>query len=114
MSFKTLLTHKCDVYHLQKRSASPGYGLPGEAEFHYNDVPDLTEVPCYFTEKHQAITQDTPGDKIVHRFAVSFLVGTDVRLNDKVVWNGLELKAQIPRKVKNHHVEVDVVRDEAV
>jgi hypothetical protein len=110
MSFRALLTDKCDIYHLQESSTSPDYGLPGETEFLYNNVPDLADVPCKFTEKNQSITQGEPGAEIVHSFAMSFLISTDVRLNDKMVFNKAEFKAQIPHKVKNHHIEVTVIR----
>ncbi|HWR07104.1 DUF3599 family protein [Sporomusa sp.] len=110
MSFRSLLTDKCDVYHLVETTTSPGYGLPGETEYSYPDVPDAVDVPCKFTEKGQSITQGEPGAEIVHSFAVSFLISADVRLNDKTIFNGVEFKTQIPRRVKNHHIEVVVTR----
>lgn len=110
MSFRSLLTDKCDIYHLVETTTSPGYGLPGETEYSYPDVPDAVDVPCKFTEKNQSITQGEPGAEIVHSFGVNFLPGVDVRLNDKLVWNGMEFKAQIPRKIKNHHIEVVAIR----
>ena len=110
MSFRSLMTDKCDIYHLTESITSPGYGLPGETGYSYPDVPDLVDVPCKFTEKNQIITQGEPGAEIVHSFAVNFLISTDIRLNDKLVFNGAEFKAQIPRQVKNHHIEVVVTR----
>jgi hypothetical protein len=110
MSFRSLLTDKCDIYHLQESSTSPGYGLRGETEFLYDDTPDLADVPCKFTEKNQSITQGEPGAEIVHSFDVNLLIGTDIRLNDKVVFDGIEYKAQIPRRIKTHHIEVIVSR----
>ena len=110
MSFRSLLTDKCDIYHLVEKTSSPGYGLPGDTEYSYPDVPDAVDVPCKFTEKGQAITQGEPGAEIVHNFSVSFMPGVDVRLNDKLVWSGNEFKAQIPRKVKNHHIELAAIR----
>lgn len=110
MSFKSLLTDRCSIYHIVETSTSPGYGLPGEAVFDYGELPDLEDVPCKFTEKNQSITQGEPGVEIVHSFAVSFLMSADIRLNDKVIFEGAEYKAQIPRKIKNHHIEVIVTR----
>lgn len=110
MSFKKLLTDRCDIYHLQETTDSPGYGLPGEIRYEYNNDPDLTNVPCYFNEKSQSITQGDPGAEIVHSFKVSFAVNADVRLNDKVIFDGIEYTAQIPKKIKNHHIEVTVTR----
>lgn len=110
MSFRSLLTDKCDIYHLTESTTAPGYGLPGETVFDYPEMPDSVDVPCKFTEKGQSITQGEPGAELVQSFAVSFMISADVRLNDKVVFNGAEFKAQIPRKVNNHHVEVVVTR----
>lgn len=110
MSLANMLTDKCNIYHLTEGISSPGYGLPGETQFTYSDQPDVIDVPCKFTEKSQSITQGEPGAEIVHSFAVSFLINTDIRLNDKVIFEGAEYKAQIPRKVKHHHIEVIVTR----
>lgn len=110
MSFHALLTDRCSIYHIQATTASPGYGLPGEAEFIYSDLPDLVDVPCKFTEKSQNITQGEPGAEIIQSYAVIFPINIDVRLNDKVVFNGIECKAQVPRKIRNHHIEVTVIR----
>jgi hypothetical protein len=110
MSFAKMLTDKCNIYHLNESTSTPGYGIPGDTQFTYNDQPDLIDVPCKFTEKSQSITQGEPGAEIVHSFAVSFLISADVRLNDKMIFNGAEFKAQIPHKVKNHHIEVTVIR----
>ncbi len=114
MSFRSLLTDKCDIYHLRSESVSTGYGLPGEAGFVYADTPDEVDVPCKFTEKSQAITQGEPGNEIVHSYSVSFPYSVDVRLNDKFVFGGAEYKAQIPRKIKTHHIEVVVTRKGAL
>lgn len=110
MSFRSMLTDKCDIYHLQSQSASTGYGLPGEADFVYADTPNAVDVPCKFTEKSQTITQGEPGNEIVHSFSVCFLYNVDVRLNDKFIFGGAEYKAQVPQAMKKHHIEVVAVR----
>jgi len=113
MSYRNLLIHRCDVYHLKKNGSSGSWGIPGtdlEEEFTYGDTPDLTDIPCYFTEKNQTITQGDPNPIVVQSFLVHFLLNVDVRQNDKVVWNGIEFKLQIPKKVRNHHIEVTAVR----
>lgn len=110
MSFRSLLTDKCDIYHLRSESVSTGYGLPGEAGFVYADTPDEVDIPCKFTEKSQTITQGEPGNEIVQSYSVCFLYGIDVRLNDKFVFGGAEYKAQIPQAIKRHHIEVVAMR----
>lgn len=114
MSFRSLLTDKCDIYHLRTESVSTGYGLPGEAGFVYADTPDEVDVPCKFMEKNQTITQGEPGNEIVHSYSVCFLYGVDIRLNDKFIFGSAEYKAQIPRKIKTHHIEVVVTRKGAL
>jgi|GEM_PF-377748 len=119
MSYRNLLIHRCDVYHLTRNESSGSWGIPGddmEEEFTYGETPDLINVPCYFAEKsyftrkNQAITQDEPHQTIVQSFLVHFLPSVDIRVNDKVVWNGIEFKLQIPKKIRNHHIEVTAVR----
>lgn len=111
MSYRKLLTDRCDIYHLVESTSSPGYGLPGEPVYSYPKEPDLVNIPCYFTERqHQSITQGEPGAEITQSFLVHFLIGTDIRLNDKVFFNGVEYKAQVPKPIKKHHIEVTVVR----
>ncbi|GAK11394.1 DUF3599 family protein [Geomicrobium sp. JCM 19039] len=115
MSYEQLLDHKCDVYHLVKSERGPGFGVPiesGQPQFDYPEVPDDAAVPCYFAEKSQSITQGQPGNLIVHRFLIHFLPDTDVRMNDKVVWEGVTYTLQKPRMIKNHHIEVTAVRSE--
>jgi hypothetical protein len=42
---------------------------------------------------------------------VHFLPSVDVRLNDRIQWNGAMYIAQQPRKIRNHHIEVTVHRE---
>jgi len=91
------------------------WGIPGsdlEEEFSYGKVPDLTAVPCYFTEKNQTIVQGEPDIRVIQSFLVHFLPTADVRLNDKVIYKGIEFKLQIPKHIKNHHIEVTAIRSE--
>jgi len=115
MSYRNLLIHRCDIYHLTKKENGGSWGIPSEdleEEFSYNDVPDLLNEPCYFTEKNQTITQGDPNPTIIQSFLVHFLPTADIRVNDKVVWNGVEFKLQMPKKIRNHHIEVTAVRSE--
>ena len=117
MSYKKLLTHRCDVYHLKERNVGGGgnYGVPDddfEKEFYYDDTPDLSNVRCYFTERNQSIVQLDPNNTIFQSFLVHFLPGADIKTNSKVVWDDITYKMQKPRNIKNHHQEVTVVRDD--
>lgn len=112
MSYKNLLTHRCDIYHLKSRDTEGSYGVPGPKEYYYDDEPDLAGVRCYFTEKNQSIIQLAPNNTIFQSLLVHFLAKADIRTNSKVVWDGVTYKMQKPRKIKNHHQEVTVVRDD--
>lgn len=115
MSYAKLLSDRCDIYHLKERNVGGGgnWGIPDEdveEEFYYDDTPDAADVRCYFTERHQSLIQGEPDPTVIQSFLVHFLPNADVRVNDKVIWNGIEFKLQIPRKIKNHHIEVIAVR----
>lgn len=116
MSYRKLLTDRCDVYHLKAEGTTGKYGVPGEDKQYYSDTPDLTDVPCYFTERGQAqaISQGEPNTVVTQSFLVHFLPTEDIRLKDKVVFSGAVFELQTPRKVKNHHWEVMAVRNESL
>ncbi|OES45814.1 DUF3599 family protein [Domibacillus iocasae] len=114
MSYKKLLTHRCDVYRLEaQNSATPTYGV--DASFivknkEHNLVPVSVDVPCLFIEKSQTVVQGDPAQALLQRFLVHFLPNADILMNDKVVWDGEEFILQKPRKIRNHHQEVTAVR----
>lgn len=114
MSYKKLLTHRCDVYRLEaQNSAALTYGV--DASFivkkkEHNLVPVATHIPCYFTEKNQSVVQGEPNQALVQSFLVHFLPNADILMNDKVIWDGEEFILQKPRKIRNHHQEVTAVR----
>ncbi|WP_368653763.1 DUF3599 family protein [Ornithinibacillus sp. 4-3] len=113
MSYDNLLTDTCDIYHLKSRESGDKWGIPSkdtQQEHYYSDTPDIEEEPCYFVEKSQSITQGEPNNEIFQTFLVHFSIDTDILLNDKVIWDGITLTAQKPRKIKDHHIEVNLVR----
>ncbi|MEH7795636.1 DUF3599 family protein [Bacillus safensis] len=118
MSYQSLLTDRCDIYHLQEEQAAGNhYGIPvhdAQPVFSYPDEPDQVDQACYFTEKNQSITQQEPNATIHQSYLVHFPSNADVRLNDKVVWEGITLKLQKPRRIKNHHIEVIAMRSESL
>ncbi|WP_046180385.1 DUF3599 family protein [Domibacillus tundrae] len=113
MSYKKLLTHRCDIFRLEaKENGAPTYGLPAASivkKPDYSEVPIDQEVPCYFTEKNQSVVQGEPAQAVFQSYLVHFLPNEDIRLNDKVVWDGVEFVLQKPRKIRNHHQEVTAV-----
>lgn len=117
MSYESLLTDWCDIYHLKERPVVAGgnFGVPiddVQMEYYYDSEPNLSEVKCYFTEKNQTIVQMDPNASISQSYNIHFLVSTDVRINSKIVWEDSIFKAQKPRKIKNHHQEVVAKRND--
>jgi hypothetical protein len=115
MSYEKLLTDRCDIYHLKSCSPGGNWGIPTEdmqQETYYDDEPDVIDVKAYFTEKNQSITQGEPNAVITQSYLVHFLVSADIQTGSKVIWDGVSYKAQKPRKIKNHHQEVTLIRSD--
>ncbi|GAB2558224.1 DUF3599 family protein [Gracilibacillus alcaliphilus] len=113
MSYESLLTDTCNIYHLKSRASGGEWGIPSDdrqQDHYYADDPDVSDQACYFVEKSQSITQGDPNNEIFQTYHVHFPIEADIRLNDKVVWDGIILKAQKPRKIKDHHIEVNLAR----
>jgi len=118
MSIESLLTDHCDIYHLDNENTStPTFGVPVEdfqKEFSYPSAPDEVVVKSYFTEENQSIVQSEPNNQISETLKAFFLLGTDIRKNDKVVFDGDSYIAQKPRRIKNSHIEVRVKRSDSL
>ncbi|MEN1969019.1 DUF3599 family protein [Lentibacillus sp. N15] len=118
MSYKKLLTDRCDIYHLQAEDTeNPTFGVPVEdmqRNHYFPDAPDHKDVHSYFVENNQTVVQAEPNQVITEVYDVHFLKSTDIRLGDKVVWGGIVYKARKPRLIKNHHIEVVVYRSENI
>lgn len=114
MSIDDLFDNRCDIYHVIRESASPGYKLPPSGEYRYNAVPDIAGLPCHFGLKYRdtAMTQHEPENRYYSRVKLALPAGTDVRLNDKIVdiETGLEYTAQVPRNIRGNHITVFVKR----
>lgn len=110
MSFNKLLNHTCDIYHLQKTSASPGFGLKESPSFSYPDEPDINASRCHFnsggTVGSTNINQKEPQNIFSSRVKVNFPKGTDIRVNDKIIHleTGYEYTAEAPTQIRNHHI----------
>lgn len=114
MGFSDFLLHRCNVYHIISEGASPGYGLPASLEHSYPDTPDIENVACHFHARSgsASVVQREPQTVYDARIKLSLPWGTDIRVNDKIVDldTGLEFTAEMPRKVRRHHVHVMVTR----
>ena len=110
-----LFDHKCNIFHVQKETASPGYSLPGSPTFSYGTVPDISEQDCHFSVRNGELhtTQQQPQNDLSARLKLNLPAGTDIRLNDKVVdcKTGLSYTAEVPRNIRGHHIIVYVKRE---
>ena len=109
MSLDNLLDHKCDIYHLKKSKSTVGYGLSD-----YGDIPDLKNVICHFGVESldSSVEQKNPQNILTERIKLTLPIGTDIRINDKVVdcETGLEYTAERPRNIRGHHIFVYIKR----
>lgn len=112
-----LFDHRCDVYHVQKRQESPGYDLPAATAYSYGDTPDIAELPCRFGVKSASVTviQQDPQNNLDSRIKLTYPIGTDIRINDKIVDcdTGLVYTAEHPRNIRGHHHFVYITRVDA-
>lgn len=114
MSYANLLTDRCDIFHLVESKETAAYGVPGETDYEYPALPDLQAVPCLFAKESLQVSKDEPGVKIIQSFLVHFFIGTDARFNDKVIFNGYVYRLEVPRNIRNHHIEVRAVKDDSL
>lgn len=117
MSIEGFFDHTCDIYHVKSEDSSPGYGLPSSPVFSYGEEPDEPAVPCHFAVKAATVTttQTEPAKMLDAKIKLGLPAGTDIRLNDKIVWleNGTEYIAELPRDIRGHHKFVYVKREDA-
>lgn len=118
MSYQQMLIHRCDIYHETAQSPLAGrFGIPADKlqpVFSYPDTPDEENVPCYFTEKTQQLIQEEPDQTVYHSFLVHFPRSSDIRMNDKIIWQHNSYILKLPKKIRHHHWEVIAVRDESL
>lgn len=117
MSLEALLNHTCDIYHVKKEDKSPGYGLAVSPSFSYPQEPDIAGQVCHFSVKSRnvTITQTAPANLMDAKIKLTLPIGTDVRLNDKIIdcASGLMYTAEQPVNVRGHHLFVYIKREEA-
>lgn len=108
-SFERLLNHKCDIYHHQTENRDLGYGLSSIVDG-YPETADLFGVICHFHKETINVVQSEPHQDIIARRKVDFPLNTDIRINDKVNFEGLTYYAEVPQNIRNHHLTVYLQR----
>lgn len=108
MSLENLLNHTCNIYHNREEQKTPGYGLPASPSFYYPAEPDIEAQQCHFGVRSQSVsvTQTAPSNVMDAKIKLTLPLGTDIRLNDKIVDcdTGLEYTAEQPVKAREHHL----------
>lgn len=114
MAFADFLDHTCDIYHIESVGTTPGFGLPESPKFSYPDKPDVSGVACHFGVKGASvnISQTEPANLMDAKIKLTLPIGTDIRLNDKVVNcdTGLVYTAEQPLNIRGHHLTVVIQR----
>lgn len=106
--------HKCNIFHVVNEDTSPGFGLPGTPSFTYNNTPDIAGQRCHFGVRSANVNtlQREPQNDLNARLKLTLPIGTDIRLNDKIVdcESNLAYTAEIPRNIRGHHLSVYIIR----
>ena len=120
MALEDFFDHTCTLFHAEKNDRSLGYGISDENYFLYPDAAEEkdTDIPCHFSVKAGTYqtAQEEPQNAYSARLKLALPIGTDIRVNDKVISGvtGYEYTAEIPRKIRNHHIIVYVNRSGTV
>lgn len=112
MAFDDLLDHKCAIYHMSKGGKNLGFGIESD-DFSYPKKPDIASVSCHFNVSEQGTMEQTEdANEYIAVGKLNLPVGTDVRVNDKIVdlGTGIVYYAEIPRNIRDHHIMVKVHR----
>lgn len=112
MSFEDMLNHRCAIYHLKKVHEDMGYNIMS-AGFTYAEPPDLTDIPCHFNINDTGnMNQSEDANEYIVVGKLQLPPATEIYVNDKVVNldNGMEYVAEIPKKIRNHHIVVNIQR----
>lgn len=114
MAIEDFFIHSCNIYHLkyEKDGIDLGYGIKSDKYTYSNDA-DIKDVSCHFSYKTlEQFAHNTPHPSFTGRVKLALPVGTDIRLNDKVVNNltGLEYIAEMPHQIRKNHIIVYLMR----
>lgn len=110
MSLKKMLTDKCDIYQLNKIGPTISYGVPVQKSYDYPIEPTLTDVACYITKNKAGRTQAEPFTTVAESLTIYFDCSVSIHLNDLVTYNGAKYICGVPKSIRNHHIEVEIVR----
>lgn len=119
MSFESMLSLKCDIHKIKKVPGTGMYGLPAQDTFSYSETADLSNVKCYYELTRgksfgDVDRKDVPAPRVSLSIRIYFPMGTDVTISDLVKIEGEFYRLDLPKNVRNHHLEVFGSHYEAV
>lgn len=116
--FEDFLNHTCDIFHLVEQPSTEDYGIKVAKQSVYEKEPSEKDVPCHFHIQSDGIKliQEEPYRRLSGEIKVSLPIGTNIRKNDRVQSKetGLCYLADVPRNIREHHIIVQVRREEGV
>lgn len=116
MALEDFFEHTCTLFHAQKGNSDLGYGISDQNSFLYPHEAEEKDkgIPCHFSLKTGTyhVAQGEPQNTYAARLKLSLPIGTDIRVNDKVISGvtGYAYIAEIPRSIRDHHIIVYVNR----
>lgn len=104
------MTHEVCIYKLHSKEGETSFGVPGQREYYYNDVPDLDNVSCYVQRSGSPfIETGQPFDEIIETIKIFFPKEIEIKEKDKIVFNGAEFYLNISFEYRTH-LEVEAWR----
>lgn len=98
-----LMTHTVDVYHLHKKQGETSFGVPEQDVYFYNDQPEYSELMCSVQRRFDPSVQPRePFVEITEDLKIYFPLGTELKENDKVVFQGNEYLLGVPFTFRTH------------
>ena len=89
MALEDFFDHTCTLFHARKGSSGLGYGVSDQNCFSYPYEAEEKDkdIPCHFSVKTGTyqVVQREPDNAYGARLKLSLPVGTDIRVNDKVI-----------------------------
>lgn len=109
---KKFFDHTCNIYHLEGTDDTPGFGLQTMENNSYPETADIEGQICHVHVGDQNVneSQRSPQRDIELEGAISFPIGTDVRVNDRIedLTHGKNYIVSNPRNIRGNHIKCDV------
>lgn len=117
--WEDFLNHRCDIYHLTDSESQESYGIKVSVERKPEEEASEKNIPCHFHVRQSdflQIIQEKPYARLDGKIKLTLPFDTDIRKNDIVRSreSGIFYRADIPRKVQDHHIIVQVKREEGL